>query len=285
MDDLNFKYRMPLSQTNNLSNFHFYKNISDNEINKNNKDKQFHSFSKNPEIEEEYQNITDEKNILKKNSIINLTSEELKKEYIEKYNYYYNGLQYLFIISILLIISSFIEIKYLIPSVSNIILLIMSCLSTGFCFMLLVNIKGKVLVDTYGYAGFYLFSIIESTLFLCLFIYKIINIIIIFQQLNSNLCLSKFKCPGYFVYLLLLILTIVIFFGVILNIRFVLTLLLDGYNILILKQKTLFQRQIEINERKYKGKKIEFIDENDESMNNSINSLNQLNSNDILKTE
>ena len=273
MDDLNFKYKLPLSQINNIKNSHFSYNI--------NKNNQYHGFSSSPEIEEEYQKIVDHKNNIKKSSLVNLTSEGLKKEYLKKYNYYNNGLNRIFIISILFNISTFIELKFLIPSESNIILLIMGCISVGLTFMLLINNKGKVLIDTYGYAGFYLFSMIESILFLCLFIYKIINIIIIYQKLNSHLCISKYKCPGFFIYLLILIINIVIFFGVLLSIKFILILFLDGFNILIMKKKTFFQKQIEINETQNKNKKIEFVDENDESINNSINSLNQLNSKGI----
>ena len=281
MDDLNYKYKFPLSQTNNINNFHFSSFISDNA----NKNKKYHSFSSSPEIEKEYQKIVNQKNNIKKSSIVNLTSEGVKKEYLKKYNYYNNGLNKTFIISILISISTFIEMKFLIPSESNIILLIMGCISAGLTFMLLINNKGKALIDTYGYAGFYLFSMIESILFLGLFIYKIINIIIIYQRLNSHLCISKYKCPGYFIYLLILIINVVIFLGVLLNIQFVFYLFLDGFNILIMNKKTFFQKQIEINETQDKNKKIEFVDENDENINNSINSLNQLNIKDILKNE
>ena len=48
-----------------------------------------------------------------------------------------------------------------------------------------------------------------------------------------------------------------------------------------MKKKTFLQRQVEINEKKDKSGKIEFVDENDSINNSKI----QLNSNDILKTE
>ena len=63
--------------------------------------------------------------------------------------------------------------------------------------------------------------------------------------------------------------------GFAIYIKFIFELFLDGFNILILKKKTLFQRQIEINENKGRGGKIEFTDENDndESKDNSLREL------------
>ncbi len=71
------------------------------------------------------------------------------------------------------------------------------------------------------------------------------------------------------------ILNICIFLGFAIYIKFIFELFLDGFNILILKKKTLFQRQIEINENKGRGGKIEFTDENDndESKDNSLREL------------
>ena len=140
MDDLKSKYKYSLSQTNNLKNGQFSSYIPDNK----NINKQYNGFTSSPKIEEEYQKIINNKNNIKKSSIINITSEELKKEYLKKLNYYNKGLNYIFIISILLIISTFIEIKFLIPSESKIIILIMGCISAGLTFMLLVNITGLV---------------------------------------------------------------------------------------------------------------------------------------------
>lgn len=281
MEEENFKYRMPINRiSKNPNTFHFYSYFLDNVISNTRK---YHDFSKSPEIEKEYQEIIDNKNlILKRKSIINLTSEDLKNRYNKLYNYYNNGLNQTFFISILLIICIFLEIKKIGPSENNIAILIMSCISASFSFMLIINIKGKVLIDSYGYVAFYLFSMIESVLFLCLFIFKIINFILIYYRLNSNSYSKKNRYPGYFFYLLILIINLAIFLGKILCFKFIYNMFFDGFNILFLKQKTLFQEQIELNESKDKGGQIEFIDDKNESINSS---LNQLNSQDALKTE
>ena len=279
MDEDNYRYRMPINKiSKNPNTFHFYSYFFDNVISKKRK---YRDLSKSPEIEKEYQEMIDNKNLLlKRKSIIDLTSEDLKNKYNKLYNYYNNGLNQTFIISISLIICIFIEIKNLGPSENNVAILIMSCISASFSFMLIVNIKGKAIIDTYGYIPFYLFSMIESVLFLCLFIFKIINFIIIYNRLNSNACSKKYKCPGYFFYLLVLIINLAIFIGKIFCFKFIYSLFFDGFKILILKKKTLFQEQIELNEGK--GGQIEFVDEKNESIDNS---LNQLNSQDELKTK
>jgi hypothetical protein len=50
----------------------------------------------------------------------------------------------------------------------------------------------------------------------------------------------------------------------------------DGFNVLFLKKKTLFQKQIEMDlkEKKVQDRKIEFTNEKDESINNSLSQLN-----------
>ena len=64
------------------------------------------------------------------------------------------------------------------------------------------------------------------------------------------------------------------------TIQFTLLLFYDAINVLTMKKKTIIQRQIELNERKEKSGKIEFVE--DESVNNS---MNRLNTNDNFKTE
>ena len=279
MDEQNLKYKMSLSQFSKPNRFHFSSYIKDNLMNKKTK---FQSFSSSPEKEQEYQKMFENKKIMKKKSIINLTSIDLKKNYIKKYNEYNNGLRNIFFISVFAIISVFIEIKYLGASESNIAILIMSCISITFTIILIISLKDNAIIDSYGYIAFYLFSMIESLVFICLFIFKISNFILVYQTLTSNGCISKLKCTGYFIYLLILIINLVMFVGFCIIIKFSIGLFLDGFNNLILKKKTLFERQIERDENNSKGETIEFIEENDESNNNS---LGQINSKDILKVE
>jgi membrane-associated HD superfamily phosphohydrolase len=271
MDDINSKYSKPINQTSKIpSTFHFYSYFLDNIINKNH---QYDEYSKFPELEKEYQEISNNKNLLRRKSIINLTSEDLKNKYTTICKYYNSGLNHSFIVSILLIFCLFLELKYLEPSESNIAILIISCISASFCFMLIVNINGQALIDTYGYIPFYLFSMIESVVFLCLFIFKFINFILIYIRLDENSCSKKIKCPANFIYLIIKIVNGIIFIGELFCLKFIFNLFLDGFKILILKHKTFFQKQIEINEKQNKGRKLEFTDDKNESINSAQKEL------------
>ena len=275
----NLKYRMPISHTyKNPNNFHFSSYIKDNPTNKT---INYRDYSTIKDDELEYQLMANN-NKNKGKSIINITSENLKKEYLNKYNYYDNGFKNIFIISFLLFFCILIEFRYLGPSETNIIIQIMCVISAGFCFLLLINIRGKALIDIYAYATFYVFSMIESILFFSLFLLKVINFILIYKRINSGNCAKKYRCPGYFIYLFILILNLILFLYIILYIKFTFALFLDGFNILFMKEKTLFQKQIEINEKKQKSGKIEFTQEHDEIINES---LDHLNSRDELKDE
>ena len=279
MREENLKYRMPLSHTyQNANSFHY---SSCNKDKPANKTINYKDYNTTQEDDQEYQLMANN-NKNKGKSIINLVSEDLKKEYSNKYNYYNKGLKNIFIISIFLIICIFIEFRYLSPSETNIIVLIMSVISTSFCFLLLINLRGKALIDTYIYVTFYIFAMIESILFFSLFLLKAINFILIYKSINSGACVKKYRCPGYFIYLFILILNLVLFFSFILCIKFIFVLFLEGFKILFMKEKTLFQKQIEINEKKPKNGKIEFDEEHDESNNKS---LNHSNSKDELKDE
>jgi hypothetical protein len=74
------------------------------------------------------------------------------------------------------------------------------------------------------------------------------------------------------------------FLGFLLCGKSIFILFLDGFNILFLKKKTLFQKQIDLDEkeRREKDRKIEFTDDTNESINNSFY---QLNSKDELKID
>ena len=279
MDNSNFNYQIPFTESiGDFSKFHFSPIYFLGK--ETTRKRPYHGYSSSPIIEKEYQQISRDNNIKREKSIINLTSEELKKEYSKKNNYLNSGIKNTFILSISLIFNTFLELKFLGPSETNVAILIMCCISVSFCFILLINIKGKVLLDSYGYIYFYLLSMVESGLLLCLFVFKFTNFLLVFNNLNSrDSCRNRYKCPGYFIYLLLLIVNIIIFLGFLFCSKFIFTLFCDGFNILILKKKTIFQRQIDLDEKEKidKDRKIEFSDENDESMNNTLKELNTSN--------
>lgn len=243
------------------------------------RNRQFDGASSSPEVEKEYQEIKNNKK--RQASLIEITSEDLKKEYLKKINYLNNGLNSIFILSILYLIDSFINQNSFGLSGLNLTILIFACISISIIVLLFINIKTNLLIDTYGYVIYYFFSILESIILFSLFLLKIINFILEFKKLNNSYsCTGKFKkCPSYFIYLLVLALSFVLFVGTFICIKFIFLLFSESLNVLIKKKKTFFQRQIEINERREKNGAIEFDDENDYN-NNSISGLN---SKDSLK--
>ena len=73
-------------------------------------------------------------------------------------------------------------------------------------------------------------------------------------------------------------------------IKYTLVSFYDAFNVLVLKQKTMVQKQMEINERRMPSDKIEFAEDdnniNNESTNRIMNNSEyKLDSFDNLKTE
>ena len=245
------------------------------------KRREYHSFSSSPEVEKEYQELITKP---KQKTEVDITSESLKYEYTKKLNVLDNGLKHIFIVSLLCLIHCLTEFKILKMSELNVAILVINCISITLILMLFLNIKTKILVDTYGYVFFYFSSIVESVTMISLYALKVVNFIVVYNRLNGGeVCKGRNRgaCSGYFGYLLILVLNVIIFVGIFTSMKFIFSLFYDALNILTKRRKTLFQRQIEINENNPKNGTIEFVDEND-SFNNS---LNKLNSTDYLKAE
>ena len=231
----------------------------------------YHGFSSNPEMDRDYESLLQQKNAKNKSSIINLTSDKLKKEFIFKNNYLKSNLKILFFVSILVIIISLFEHKYLKSTELSTVSLIISFISVSFCFILMVNLNAKILLDSFGYISFYLFAILETFLFFSLFLFKCFKFIYDFQEIKSNK-------NGLFKILYIIFNSIIIFIiGICL--KFIKNFFFEAFNTLTKKEKTLFQRQLELNLiEKKEGRKLEFVE--DEKLDS-----NGENSNDNMKTE
>ena len=224
----------------------------------------FHGQNSYPEMDNEYHSLLNKKLLKSKNSIINLTSKELKKEYENKNNYLKSRIRFIFILSILSIISSVIEFKYLKPAEKNVVLMILSFISAGLCFVLIVNLNANALIDSFGYQAFYFFSILEFIIFLALFVLKLYNFIFVFKELySSTLCKNKIRCPKFSSSIYLFIFDLIIIICKLFCIKFIWNLFLEGFRILMKKEKTLFERELELNiiEDIDKNKKTGFVAE------------------------
>ena len=248
----------------------------------------YHSFSNSKEAEDEYQQLQKNKNKNRINSLIEITSKSLKLEYTKKLSYLTKNLKRIFIFSILIIFNSFINLKKFGFSELDVSMIILSSISVTISILLLFNIQTNVLLDLYGYSSFYLFSIFESCILIILYFLKIIDFILTLTQKSE--CKTKLICWKNTGYYFIIIFNLIIFVGILFLVKYTLISFYDAFNILVLKQKTMVQKQMEINERRMPSDKIEFTDEdnniNNESTNRIMNNSEvKLDSFDNLKTE
>ena len=244
----------------------------------------YHSFSNSKEAEDEYQQLQKNKN--KINSLIELTSKALKLEYNKKLEYLKKNLRRIFILSILIIFNLILNLKIFGFSELSVSIIILSSISATVVILLLFNIQTNVLLDLYGYSSFYLFSMFESCILIILYILKIIDFIYTLSEHPT--CEGKI-CWKDKTYYFIIFLNLIIFVGVIFLIKYTLVSFYDAFNVLILKQKTTVQKQMEMNEKDHK---LEFAEEdnNNNNINESSNRIMnnseyKLDSFDNLKTE
>ena len=251
----------------------------------------YHLYSNIKEVDEEYQKLQKDK--FKLNPPMKITSKSLKLEYNKKLVYLNINLRRVFFLSIILVIDSLINLKYIGYSELYISIIILSAFSITITLLLLFNIQTNVLLDLYGYSSFYLFSLFESCMLIIIYILKLVNFLqILFYFFNSKNCkgpnhhICKKSVMSYFIILI----NIIIFIGVGFQFKFTFKSLIDAFCVLILKQKTTVQKQHEINEKRSPENKIEF-DEDSSNMDKTDRNLN-LNTSDVkidtldnLKTE
>ena len=244
----------------------------------------YHLYSNSKEVDEEYQKLQKDK--FKLNPPMKITSKSLKLEYNKKLVYLNINLRRVFFLSIILVIDSLINLKYIGYSELYISIIILSAFSITITLLLLFNIQTNVLLDLYGYSSFYLFSMFESCILIILYILKIIDFIYTLSEHPT--CEGKI-CWKDKTYYFIIFLNLIIFVGIIFLIKYTLVSFYDAFNVLILKQKTTVQKQMEMNEKDHK---LEFADEDNNNYNinessNRImnNSEYKLDSFDNLKTE
>ena len=262
MDNPYFSPQMNVQER--TRNLHPSINNNNNAMNQN-----YHGFSSHPEADQDYQNLLQQKKNKNKSSIINLTSDKLKKEFIYKDYYLKSNVKIIFFVSLLVIIVSLVENKYLKSNELSTVSLILGFLSISFCFILIVNLNAKVLLDTFGYAAFYLFAILESLLFFSLFVFKCFKFFHDFKEVKSN----RHKLFKIFYF----IVNCVIILATALCLKFIWTFFWEALNTLTKREKTLFQKQLELNlvEKNEKGK-LEFVEEEEKLDNNGENSKDNM---------
>ena len=121
---------------------------------------------------------------------------------------------------------------------------------------------------------------IEVSLFFFLLLIKIYDLYYIINEISQAYTTGN-QILSYSSFIFLILFNFVNIFGILFCSKFILDLFLEGFNILIMKEKTLFQKQLEINNKnqeKDTNRKIEFADEE----NTEVNGANSI---DIIKIE
>ena len=226
---------------------------------------------------EEYEQYLYKKKLAKTSGVVELTSKELIKEYNEKNNYFTIRLFFILFISCLQIFDSILEFKYLKPNELNIIILIMSLLSAAIIILLLTNLYTKVLLNEYIYIIYYSFSIAETFIFWLLFTFKSYAFYFLFDEFyKSKICHNKISCPKKSLINFFLYFNAIIIILILLSTKFIIKLFFEGINILFKKEKTLFQKQFDLNmknnKNKNNNKNNEFIKDKKNSDKTELNS-------------
>ena len=268
--------------------YHFAsKKILDEEIFS---ERKYHSYSNQKEADEEYEEF--QRGLYNLNRPMEITSKSLRLEYNKKLVYLNTNLKRIFFLSIILIIDSLINLKYLGFSELYIIIFILSAFCLTITLLLLFNIQTNVLLDLYGYSSFYLFTMFKSCLLIIVYILKAINFLQILYNFfsNKNCHKSSNLCMSNFMSYIIIIINLIIFVGIIFQFNYTIKSLYDAFGVLILGQKTTAQKQKEINEKKHENK-IEFDEDNINNNNimdksdRNLNSETKLDTLDNLKTE
>ena len=153
----------------------------------------------------------------------------------------------------------------------------MSLLSAAIIILLLTNLYTKVLLNEYIYIIYYSFSIAETFIFWLLFTFKSYAFYFLFDEFyKSKICHNKISCPKKSLINFFLYFNAIIIILILLSTKFIIKLFFEGINILFKKEKTLFQKQFDLNmknnKNKNNNKNNEFIKDKKNSDKTELNS-------------
>ena len=202
---------------------------------------------------QDYQKYSNERNEKAKQLRIELSSEQLKSDYKITQSYLYLNFAKLMITSLLFSIFLFVYFKFL-GATQNLAWLFASNITSILLIIFLISfLYMGSLIDIYSHKVFYAISIIESINLIFSIFLNIINIYLTHKKLycEGPRC-SKNKSPSKVMIYILIFCNILIIFGFLLNLKFTYALFVEGFNIFTKKEKSIVQKQLDINERKKK---------------------------------
>ena len=202
---------------------------------------------------QDYQQYLKERNEKAKKEIIVLTSEQLKEDYKITKNYLYLNLKKLIIVSILSAIFSIVCFRYFGASNNLAWLTSSNVTSLILCIFLVTFLYLGCLIDIYNHKVFYVISMIEAFNIICSLFLNFMNIYISYDKLTckGTRC-RRIKAPPKVITSILISFNVLSILGYLLNLKFAYALFVEGFNVFTKREKTIVQKQLDINERKRK---------------------------------
>ena len=198
----------------------------------------------------------------KQDPLINIYSKPLQEEYLNEFNYISRNSIISIILSILILIQSYLILKHFRLYSENVLTLIFGSFTFFISFLVLIELYRNALRDQIRFKLHKLFSLILSIFLLCLIISQIINSYIAYDKIKKKqeLCEKNEKGCGYMlIYNIILILICVNLLGIIFMIKFQIWLGYNSIAILLGCQLEVIEKQILEDKNEQKGNKSDDI--------------------------
>ena len=192
----------------------------------------------------------------KQDPLINIYSKPLQEEYLNEFNYISRNSIISIILSILILIQSYLILKHFRLYTENVLTLIFGSFTFFISFLVLIELYRNALRDQIRFKLHKLFSLILSIFLLCLIIFQIINSYIAYDKIKKKqeLCEKNEKGCGYMlIYNIILILICVNLLGIIFMIKFQIWLGYNSITVLLGCQLEVIEKQILEDKKEQKG--------------------------------
>ena len=204
----------------------------------------------------------------KQDPLINIYSKPLQEEYLNEFNYISRNSIISIILSILILIQSYLILKHFRLYSENVLTLIFGSFTFFISFLVLIELYRNALRDQIRFKLHKLFSLILSIFLLCLFVSQILNSYLIYDKIKikKEICEKDKKgCGNVTINNAILILSCLSLLGIIFLIKFQIWMGYNSLGVLLGYQLEVIQKQI-LEDKKEKKENINDNIKNDENI-------------------
>ena len=204
----------------------------------------------------------------KQDPLINIYSKPLQEEYLNEFNYISRNSIISIILSILILIQSYLILKHFRLYTENVLTLIFGSFTFFISFLVLIELYRNALRDQIRFKLHKLFSLILSIFLLCLFVSQILNSYLIYDKIKikKEICEKDKKgCGNVTINNAILILSCLSLLGIIFLIKFQIWMGYNSLGVLLGYQLEVIQKQI-LEDKKEKKENINDNIKNDENI-------------------